>query len=46
MVSRAKIRETIHALQAARQLKLTTIGAKAMFHVPSDPVQPRRRIHG
>ncbi|PYP85071.1 MAG: hypothetical protein DMG65_21320 [Candidatus Angelobacter sp. Gp1-AA117] len=46
MVSRAKIRETLHALQAARQLKLTTIGAKAMFQVPPEPIQPRRRIHG
>lgn len=46
MVSRAKIRETLHALQAARQLKLTTIGTKAMFQVAEIPAQPRRRIHG
>ena len=46
MVSRARIRETLHALQAARQLKLTTIGAKAMFQVPPTPAPPRRRIHG
>ncbi len=46
LVSRSKIRDAIHALLAARQLKMTTTGGKTLIQVTPVQTQPRSRVHG
>lgn len=45
LVSRSKVREALHALLAARELNLITVGGKSLMQV-TNVEQPRRRLHG
>ena len=46
LVSRSKIRDAVHALLAARELKMTTTGGKTLIQVTPMQTQPRSRVHG
>ncbi|HEY6349317.1 MAG TPA: hypothetical protein VI636_07905 [Candidatus Angelobacter sp.] len=46
LVSGSKVREAIHALLAARQLALVTVGAKTLIHLAPVADDARRRNHG
>ncbi|HEY6250726.1 MAG TPA: crosslink repair DNA glycosylase YcaQ family protein [Candidatus Angelobacter sp.] len=46
LVPGSKVREAIHALLAARQLALVTVGAKTLIHLAPLADDARRRNHG
>lgn len=46
LVSRAKIRDAVHALLAAREVQMITPGGKTLIQVTPVQTQPRSRVHG
>lgn len=46
ITSRAKVREAINALLAARELSFMTMGTRTLIRIPPSPQQQRRRING
>jgi urease gamma subunit len=46
LVSRAKIRDAVHALLAAREVQMITPGGKTLIQVTPVQTLPRSRVHG
>ncbi len=46
LTSRAKVREVLHAMQAARELSLITVGAKTLLRMAPAAEPQRSRSHG